>query len=137
MLLVKQTLILVFLLFINLNSHATYLVCDGGKQLWIGENDSEKGRGDDFELEFFEGANYGKLYNLPFCIRGESSVNISDSSVNIACNYSDGESIEDGSIEVSRMSGLYSYSMRIEFQGTTVAWWIQDGKCSIAKTKLF
>ncbi|MDC0388542.1 hypothetical protein OAM53_00690 [Candidatus Thioglobus sp.] len=125
------------MLFINLNTHATYLVCDGGKQIWIGENDSEKGRGDDFALEFFEGANYGKLYNLPFCKRGQSSVNISDSSVNIACNYSDGESIENGSIEVSRMSGLYSYSMRIKFQGTIIAWWIQDGKCSIAKTKLF
>ena len=132
----KKLLLLLFVTLIPFSSFATYLVCDGGFKQFVGEADYEEGPGDDFEVQLLDN-NLALLYGLPFCQSPEIYYLTSDTHSHMACNHSANGSIQKGFILISRASGSYSYDFKVNFEGTQIAWFMQEGKCIVGQKNLF
>ena len=131
-----KSLLLLLFVSISFNSYATYLICDAGPQTWIGESESIKDTGDAFEVQLLEN-NRAKLDGLPFCMSTPTIYFTTDTNVEMFCNEVDRKSVYEGSVSISRISGLYSFDYKITYDGTIIGWWLQKGKCSVAEKKLF
>jgi hypothetical protein len=131
----KRLLLLLFV-SISFNSYATYLICDAGPQQWVGEADSSKSIGDAFEVQLLEN-NRAILDGLPFCMSTPIMYYTTDTHVLMFCNEVDRESVYEGSVSISRISGLYDYDFKVTYDGTMISWWLQKAKCSVAEKKLF
>ena len=131
----KKIIQILILSIMSFSSYATYLICDAGPQQWVGEADSGKSIGDAFEVQLLEN-NRAILDGLPFCSTPIMYFT-TDTHVEMICNEVDRKSVYEGSVSISRISGLYSYDFKVTYDGTMIAWWLQKAKCSVAEKKLF
>ena len=124
--------------FFSFAANANTLICDGGIQKIAGEDSPmERIRGDDFEIKFHENYGITWLKGLAWC--SESSKNdggINDEEIFLSCSEN---KIGDttGDLRISRLSGSYDYKFNVISDGVILLWLEQNGKCSIAKEKLF
>lgn len=132
----KKIIQILILSFIPFSSYATYLICDAGPQQWIGEADSGESIGDAFEVQLLAN-NQASLDGLPFCKSSTIRYYTTDTHVHMICREVDRKSLYEGSVSISRISGLYSFDFKITYDGTIIAWWLQKAKCSVAEKKLF
>ena len=131
----KKIIQILILSILPFSSYATYLICDGGSQQFIGEADYTKGPGEGFEVELLKN-NKANLNGFVFCQPRVVNYILSDTHVYLFCGNNN-VSVQEGSISISRLSGAYDFELKVTYEGTVIGWWMQDGKCTVSEKKLF
>ena len=131
----KKLLLLLFVTLIPFSSYATYLICDGGSQQFIGEADYTEGPGDSFEIELLNN-NRADMSGYVFCVPRIIHYITTDTHVYLGCSNTNG-GVQEGSISISRLSGVYDFELKITYEGTVIGWFLQKGKCTVAEKTLF
>tara|TARA_Y100000294_G_scaffold92830_1_gene86476 strand:+ start:201 stop:608 length:408 start_codon:yes stop_codon:yes gene_type:complete len=132
---VKKLLLILLLSFLSTQSFATYLVCDAGYSVITTEPGISKGTGESFEVELLDNGG-AILHGLQFC-NHVPMPNTTESNITLTCRQTYDDEKQHGFLDISRISGQYSYFYMLTFKKAVILAINQNGQCEVRQQKLF